>query len=299
MVSKFVKKLLLKFQSNFNLPHNKTFIIPTVFGIAYGVTCIFILAMGFMQSNSVVYLVAFLAISLGVNSLRVTNKIISSVTVHFPDVIFGPAMKESKYYLQISCPNEIQKINFEISCMEKYHLLQDGTTMIESPNIDEGWNKKWILKISTTAPFGLSRSWKLIPMNCKIIGFPLPQGQSLVDSFNPQSKDHFEGEIEPLKNGEAFQKIIWRIFAKNGKKVRWSESVESSKNYLIFDYDLIDGKSHLDKLRQLSRWIQDADKLKIPFILKYPGSTRRSSEQKSSAEKNLLALSEWGFNHEI
>lgn len=298
MVSIFAKKFLMKFLLNFRLPPNKTFIVPTVFGFAYGACCILILAMGFMQSNNVVYLVAFLAISLGVNSLRVTDKIITSVNVNFPEYIFGPANEESDYYIQILSHHEVAKMSFEISCKDKTQMIQRGMTLVDSPKIEEGVNKDWILKISTTAPFGLSRAWKLIPINSKIIGFPLPIGRSLNESFSYQSESPFEGEIKPLKAGESFQRIIWRILAKNGKKVRWSEAIDSSKNHLIFDYDLIESKSHLEKLRQLSRWILEANEAKIPFVLKYGEFRFRRGEDKLSVENILLKLSEWGFSRE-
>ena len=261
---------------------NRTYIVPTKFGFVFALICFVLFLMSFIYGNNVTYLLTFIMISQAVISMGITNRNTDKVGPTKPSIRDFFAHETGEAVIQIENNNPIDLFEIKISFLnnssqvEKIEAQSTATTRIAIQNPQRGQHVAQKIKIESTFPYGLLRSWKNNRIEAKYFVYPSPQGNPTFPSAGAASD---EGEITSIQNqgefiqhrvyqnSDSFRRIDWRAYARSQK---WlvQQKEEQNDGSLLFD---IKWTLHIPdfekRLQQLSLWIQLAEQKNRPYQL--------------------------------
>ncbi len=160
------------------------------------------------------------------------------------------------------------------------------------------WN---FLRVETTLPFGLYRTWIFFPLNETSFAYPAllkttglgALGQTQLEGQVPQERKGSEDirDLSPYR-GEESRKISWKHFARSGELyvkegTEWNDQHIHIKIDLPADHDLKE-----NYLKSIATKMVDAYRQQIPFTFEITGSVKRGpSSQVRHLEDCLKDLS--------
>jgi uncharacterized protein (DUF58 family) len=136
-----------------------------------------------------------------------------------------------------------------------------------------------VLRITSTAPFGLFRTWTWLDIDVQMLVFPRPAGQLPV----PQAPGHDHGStqvehgqdelawLRDFREGDSPRQIAWKAYAR-GAPLLVREYRGASARRREFSFEALAGLDTEARLSQLARWIIDAAARGESWVLRLPGA---------------------------
>jgi uncharacterized protein (DUF58 family) len=136
-----------------------------------------------------------------------------------------------------------------------------------------------VLRITSTAPFGLFRTWTWLDIGAQVLVFPRPAGQLPV----PEAPGHDHGStqvahgqdelawLRDFREGDSPRQIAWKAYAR-GAPLLVREYRGTAARRREFDFDALAGLDTEARLSQLARWIIDAAARGESWLLRLPGA---------------------------
>ncbi len=288
---------------------DRTYIMPTRFGLYYGVSMILLLAVAYTYTNNIVYFICFFLISFGHLSMWVTNFNISRLQIEALPTQDFFADETGKLRIQIENNNEKSSylLNVRLAKQKdskKIEEVQRKTNQVlEVPfHVHErGWQNVPKIILESSYPFGLLQSWKTKKSDLKVLVYPKREGTLLLprtgQAENPDSqevtiKDAKENDFQghkPYRTSDSFRRIDWKALARTQHLlVKQFESESQGALQLRWD-----GLNHLNfekKLNQLSLWIDLCEKQSTPYQLVLPNYTSSMNCGPLHAKECLVKL---------
>jgi uncharacterized protein (DUF58 family) len=152
-----------------------------------------------------------------------------------------------------------------------------------------------VLQLSTTAPYGLFRTWTWLSLQVDTLVYPQPRGDHpLPELPGPESGSRkLAGSLDelaalrPFREGDSPRQVAWKAYAR-GAPLLVREYQGHAAATREFDFDALPSWDTELRLSQLSRWIVDAAAQNQRWTLRLPGASAATG---AGAEHRRLCLS--------
>ena len=285
-------------------------------GFLYTFTILTLLVVAGINNSVALFAYTMLLVSLGIMTMLLTNSNMSQVAVESPSECLGcegselivPILLRSKtgsecINLRLECWGDKQLLGFkdqisiakdrELTCHVPVRLNNCGITVVDT------------IKVSSSYPLGLFKTWTLIASNIELYAHPKPLGKNLkgqqrAENHSYQKQKNLPSNAEPddyyglrpFRPGDSMQHVDWKAAARSREWLIKEWSSPMSLNY-IFNLDMVPAKNLLSKLRQLALWVIEAEKQGSAYSL-YLGADKNPI---SSLTPSLKALTQYGHKH--
>lgn len=273
------------------LHRRRVYILPTGFGVIYGVV-VFAMLLGSMNyNNSLGFALTFLLASLALVTMHHCHRNLTGLIVtgaQASETFAGEPLK-----LQVGLENSSALRRFEllVECKAAADAEDESPALIHHVDpaarvlatIEVATEKRGILRpdrltISTHFPFGLFRSWSYIHLPIEALIYPHPAGNqpppmnaasaSGVSESPQRGAEDFRG-FRSYVPGDSPRHIAWKAVARGGPLLVKDYSGAAQVSVML-DFDAIGGKDTEARLSQLCRWVIDAEREARMFGLRLP-----------------------------
>ncbi|MFN9067298.1 MAG: DUF58 domain-containing protein [Bdellovibrionales bacterium] len=300
-----LRNLLKKLQYLFNeqFKAQKTYIVPTRLGLAYGGLCLVLLLMAMAYGNNLVFIVCFTLTVMGMTLARAVNTNIERLEIF--ELTAHEVFAENQQALQISVENkssvELKELRAYFKGQEKnlinFTLGPKEILTVDVPYdfIKRGYNSLPRLIIESSYPSDLFRAWKVFKKSDKVLVYPARIGQK---DF-PQNSTQLENslgiirEIRDYKPGDSPKRIHWRSLAKN-KQLRTLVYEGEEGKKCLFDWSEVTHLPTEQALSQMALWVSVAEKQNYNWTLELPKKTISSELDPRQYLVAMQALALWG-----
>jgi uncharacterized protein (DUF58 family) len=164
-------------------------------------------------------------------------------------------------------------------CAASDVTLHAGELVIALPARRRGYWRAPPLRLGSTAPFGLFRTWTWLQLDATTLVYPSPVGGLPVPE-NPGAdagatqQVHGQDELAWLRefrDGDSPRQVAWKAFAR-GAPLLVREYHGSTAVRREFDFALLGNLDVEARLSQLARWVVDAQARNEAWVLRLPGS---------------------------
>ncbi|MDI9347068.1 MAG: hypothetical protein QM538_00995 [Methylacidiphilales bacterium] len=295
---KIFKRRVVETVGYCNPTYSKLYIIPTPIGIIFGILIFVQLLAAYNYGNNIVYAYAFIH----------TSWFLFAIIKNFTCGLFVEIDPVFPYLVQAHSPFcitlKIPKLKRETSLVillkatDENYRLYCTTAKQTSLSINLFSNQRGIVSIpefvvSTTSPFGLTKTYWFLKCKNTIPCYPKPIGIPLHLLISQQSRNIEGVEFQYHRDwieSDSLSKIDWRIYFKNRKKFSKVFSNSSNSSTLLFDFDSLHGDTET-RLSQLCLWIIEANKLRKEYTVQLQKEFYRSGIGDIHTNECLVALS--------
>ncbi|MBC7370536.1 MAG: DUF58 domain-containing protein [Bdellovibrionaceae bacterium] len=263
--------------------HQKTYILPTLYGVAFGFVCILILGIAFASTNNAVYFLCFLLTVLGVQSLVTTNKNTERFDISRIEVedFFADETGFARIYLHNQSAEDLHQVSLETASASKIEVLvlrSHERKEIQMPIAiaKPGLHQFPPVKVSSDFPFYFARSWKKHYGDLKFAVFPSRRGQiefpaeAFADIHLQQlNQDEFKSHRE-YETSDSPRRIDWKVTARLDKMMV-KEYDQQTTTKVTLRWEDCPQSNPDDKKSQLSLWIDLAEKKNFEYAVILPG----------------------------
>ncbi|MGZ3748053.1 MAG: DUF58 domain-containing protein [Pseudobdellovibrionaceae bacterium] len=272
----------LKFFPRFQEQHEKTYILPTLYGVSFSALCLLLFGIAFASTNNAIYFLCFFLVALASQSLPLTNRSVEKTTILHVSAVDFFAEEPSSISLQVHNPTkeDLQNIDFRFSqdshvLVEKIKAGEYREILIPFTSTTSGFIKIPPLRISSEFPYHFSRSWKKYLCELSICIYPARKGsvqfaQAAFSQRNPESQslDDFKGHREYQKT-DSPRSIDWKVTSRMQKIMSKEYEPQNSRKIALRWEDCPQSKEN-EKKSQLSLWIDLAEKNGYEYALELP-----------------------------
>lgn len=288
-----------------SLTPRKIYIIPTRWGILYGVMLFSLLAGAINYSVSLGFFVTFLLTSLGNIAMLHTWRNIVHLDVRLISAKPVFAGDYASVLLQISEPKNRSRLAITAQFIDHLAHTEDVTAnATQSFNLDLATHKRGYLacpriKIYTEFPLSLFHTWAYVESAFQLLVYPQP-----IDfSRNPthDTDTHLEGSQHAHKGddefnghksyqvGDSFSRVDWKASSR-GIGILTKQFSGSGQNTLWLDWDATLGLDNEARISQLSHWVVEAHQAQQSYGLRLPNLTLAPSNTEAHFHQALTAL---------
>lgn len=272
-----------RFFPKFKEKYGKTYIIPTGYGAAFGVVCLLLFGIAFASTNNAIYFLCFFMVSLGSQSLVITNRNTDKLQITQSRIDDFFADETGQLVLDVHNPStqELRAIELKLPTgpgVTVEHLNPGERRQLFLPLTlcEPGAQALPELKISSEFPYHFSRSWKKLILPQDMTVYPARRGQrafasaALTTTANADSHnwDDFKGHRDYLSS-DSPRSIDWKVSARL-QKVLVKEFEPQNSHRLTLRWEDCPQSTDSEKKSQLSLWIDLADKNNYDYALELP-----------------------------
>jgi uncharacterized protein (DUF58 family) len=265
------------------LTQKRLFIAPTQRGFNFVMMTVLLLLIAFIYNNNLVYLLAFLLLSVFSVTLLHTYKSLAGLTIQAGQNTPVYAGENAGFVIHLGNPSPLERPN--VACTladtETIALAPHGKASISLtlPTQKRGWLKADIVTVSSTYPLGFFKVWSDLALDLTTLVYPKPSAFSLPlpDTAGTKSNltrlqkgaDDFYG-LSEYQPGDSLKQIHWKAFAKSqGLYSKHYGNAEATELWL--DYAQTSGHSTEERISQLCRWLLEAEQAHLVYGFALPG----------------------------
>ncbi len=291
----------------------RIYIFPNRFGFVGFALFLIMLAAGATYQNNLVFMMAFLAISLGLVAILQTARNLRDIEVVALNVDSHFVNRSTDMWLSLINRSGDPKINLEIraefrqlngsnSSKKKLTYIYFDVTAIDKASTEafraltqlpplRGHYRLHRLQLSTTAPYGLFRAWIYLSLATEFFVYPEPIGQKDLPISPTVNGEDFSGH-RSYRQGDNVSRIDWRVYSRR-KKLYIKEFLDGARPKV--DFEIINKKepSIEPQLSQLSLWLSEAFKKDIEFRLTTSNFKSPYAHDRSHYQRCMAELAKW------
>jgi uncharacterized protein (DUF58 family) len=145
------------------------------------------------------------------------------------------------------------------------------------PTATRGWLHPGRIKLSTTQPFGLARSWAWFWPDVSVLVYPALESQApplpLHDGPGARARVRAQGEephhLRDYRSGDPPRQVAWKPSARIGKLLV-REYQEYADRELVLDWNDLLALPYETRIARLARWVVEADRIGARYTLLLP-----------------------------
>lgn len=268
------------------LKPRRIYILPTGTGWVFGLLIAAMFLAGMNYGNGLALLLTFWLAAFSLVGMIQTQRGLAGVTL--VDAAAEPAFAGGELVLTLRLQSRLGARDLAVEA--------DGATMEPASGPDEAGDGpdslslrfrvprrgRWrapVLRISTTAPYGLFRTWTWLSLDVQSLVYPKPAGDRPVPEVpGPESGSLRQAgsldelaALRPFREGDSPRQVAWKAYAR-GAPLLVREYQGHSAAAREFDFSALPQADTESRLSQLSRWIVDAAAENQRWTLRLPGA---------------------------
>ena len=251
------------------LQRRRLFILPTRAGVAFGALLLLMLIAGLNYANSLALLVTFLLTGLALVAMHTSHRNLLGLTVVDLSLQDSFAGEHAELRLRFANSSAQPRLAIEIdgtgyapvACTTPATGEVGVNLRIATPQ--RGLQPIGRLRITSTWPFGLFRTWTWLHVAHAVTVYPRPAGARSMPTAGGsrhgtaprESVDIDEwATLRPFRDGDSPRQVAWKAYAR-GAPLLVKEYTASGSLERVFDFTTLAGLDTEQRLSQLARWI--------------------------------------------
>ncbi len=291
-------------QLPFTLEYRHVYVMPTVFGVWFGVLLAAMLLGGLNFNNNMALLLGFLlaAIAQLTTLLAYRNLVGVTLAAIAAEPVFAAEPVRFRVYLKNAESRHrfaLQVRNDESVDTQDVGPQETAALVLEQETVRRGWLAMEPFRIENRYPLGLFRAWSVIIPEARCLVYPRPvadppplprTGRGDEGVAQVGEGDHFHG-LREYRPGDALRLIAWRASARHGRL--FTREMETPRQEACeLNWYLMGELDTETRLSILTAWILRAERQQIPYSLEMPGDALPADlgEDHRDACLRILAL---------
>jgi uncharacterized protein (DUF58 family) len=285
------------------LAPRRIYILPTRTGWVFGLLILAMFLAGMNYGNGLALLLTFWLAAFALVGMIQTQRSLAGLGVR--DATAEPAFAGGEVALALQLQSGLSPrdltFNAEGATLQPaatpHSGMQDmaGVTL-RFPAARRGPWRAPVLRLSTSAPYGLFRTWTWLSLDVRTLVYPKPLGdRPLPELPGPEEGSRrLAGSLDelaalrPFREGDSPRQVAWKAYAR-GAPLLVREYQGHAAALREFDFDALPQEDIEARLSQLSRWIVDAAAENQRWTLRLPGSSALAG---AGAEHRRLCLTQ-------
>ena len=284
------------------LDRRRIYTLPTRFGLFFAALLSTMLLGALNYNNNPALLLGFLLAAAAQLSLHVTHLTLSGVRLRSVRAAPVYAGDESALELSFDTLRARPRSGLVLECGKARTVFSltdpDGTVVtLALPTTKRGWLRPGRIKLSTTQPLGLARSWAWFWPELSVLVYPALEIHApplpLHDGPGARVRVRAQGEephhLRDYRSGDPPRQVAWKPSARIGKLLV-REYEERSDQELRLDWNALSYLSLEPRIARLARWVVEADRIGTRYTLLLPAQTFGPAQGHAHRHACLQAL---------
>jgi len=266
------------------LEYRDIYVLPTRFGLWFGVLLALMVVGGLNFNNNMTLLVTFLLGSISMLTMLLAYRNLARLTVN--GVLAQPVFlgENAQFDVLLKNPEERHRFALRVrgaASVDCADIEPQNTRRlrVEQPTLRRGWTEMEPFRIENRFPLGLFRAWSVVipEAQCLVYPRPLPNppplpktGRGDHGAAKKGEGEHFHG-LREYREGDPLRRIAWRTSARQQKLYSREMEVPSEESCDLNWYLMGERDTEI-KLSILAAWILRAERRQIPYSLEMPGA---------------------------
>lgn len=284
------------------LDRRRIYTLPTRFGMFLAALLATMLLGALNYNNNPALLLGFLLAASAQLSLHVTHLSLSGLRLRTARAAPVHAGTPIALELRFDATRARSRTGLVLECDTAHTVFALVTTdqvdvALMVPTTTRGWSRPGRIKLSTTQPLGLARSWAWFWPDLSVLVYPALEPHApplpLHDGPGARARVRSQGEephhLRDYRSGDPPRQVAWKPSARIGKLLV-REYQEYSDRELLLDWD---GVTHLPveaRIGRLARWVVEADRIGARYTLVLPSQRLGPAQGHAHRHACLQAL---------
>ncbi len=290
------------------LQRRRIYILPTRFGIAFGVLLIAMLIGSMNYATSLGFALTFLLAGLAIVTLHECHNNLLGIEVRIAGALPVCAGEDARFRIALTNTSSVTRFELEIAAAGKEIGPVDigaGQTVILAlplPTEQRGRMPLPRLSVATRHPASLCRAWSYLHMKAECIvypspappGTPAPLGPD--DRHGPSAVDQSDADFAGLRYavpGDPPRRIAWKAYARSDQLLL-KQFAGGDRRTEIYAWEALPGVETEQRLSILTRWCLDAARDGASFALQLPATSVPLGNGEQHLHRCLAALALFG-----
>lgn len=270
--------------------YSHIFVLPTAFGVGFGVVLGLTVVGGLNFNNNMALLTAFTLISISLMTmfLAYRNQVGITVAAIGADPVFAGEQAVFKVLMHNAEPRNRYAVSVKWSSASANHVYGTGDCSDFGPEetlklslrqetARRGYMPMEPFVVENRFPFGLFKAWSVIIPGARCLVYPSPAsrppplprtGRGDHGAADRGDGDHFHG-LREYQPGDPLKRVAWRASARH-QKLYTREMETPRQEACAFNWYLMGSADPEEKLSILAAWILRAEHHQIPYSLEMP-----------------------------
>lgn len=268
-----------------SVEYRNVYILPTRFGLGFGMLLIFMALGGLNFNNNMTLLMVFM---LGVVTQMTTllaYRTLSGLRLEAARAEPVFAGETALFRLHVSNPDERDRLTISASLAEggasdciDLPAGGSGKLQLPVPSHERGWLRLPAFKVESGYPLGLFRAWSWFFCTARCVVYPVPARNPppLPNVGHGQLGKPLRGDGEQVhglrkyREGDSLRRVAWRTSARHDQLFT-REMETPMQDACVLDIAQLAGLDTEQKLSILTAWVIQADHHQIAYSLVLPG----------------------------
>lgn len=290
------------------LQRRRLYILPTRTGLGFGVLLMFMLIAGLNYANSLALFLTFLMGGFTLVAMQLCHRNLLGASLQAADA--PPTFAGRTGYVHLTLGSAAARACYRIESGVAYEEIRatdipaQGRQRVDLPINAE---KRGViaverLRLTTTHPFGLFRTWTWVHTPIEMLVYPRPLGalpmptegghQPGTRAHGLSGADEWRG-LREFRDGDSPRQVDWKAYAREAPLLV-KEYGATGAELRIFHFGQVRQLEPEARLEQLARWIVDAEENGDRYGLELPGAHIPPDRGPDHRHRCLAALALYG-----
>ncbi len=290
------------------LARRRLYILPTRAGVAFGLLWILMLLAGLNYGNSLALFFTFLLAGFALVAMNDCHRNLLGITL--VSLSASAVFARSAGVLELTLGNLAARVRPGVQAalddgpLAGVDLAPHGRGRLKLPLAParRGIVRIDRLRLTSSHPFGLFRTWTWVHLPIEVLVYPHPSG-SLP---RPITSGHHPGEssrgasgldewmgLRPFRDGDSPRQVDWKAYAREAPLLV-KEYSPAGSDLCLFDFAQLRIPDIEARLSQLARWVVDAEAGGESYALTLPGVELGPNRGPEHRHRCLAALALYG-----
>jgi uncharacterized protein (DUF58 family) len=268
------------------LKPRRIYILPTGTGWTFGLLVIAMFLAGMNYGNGLALLLTFWLAAFALVGMIQTQRSLAGLTLQHvhaePAFAGGEVVLRAQLHSRLS----LKDLTLDAEGARQVpvtgagsHDEGSGDLSLSFPARQRGRWRAPVLRLSTSAPYGLFRTWTWLSLDVSTLVYPTPAGMRPLPELPgaEEGSRRLAGSLDelaalrPFREGDSPRQVAWKAYAR-GAPLLVREYQGHAAALREFDFDALPHDDTETRLSQLCRWIVDAAAENQRWTLRLPGS---------------------------
>jgi uncharacterized protein (DUF58 family) len=291
------------------LTRRRLYILPTRAGLAFGVLWLLMLLAGLNYGNSLALFLTFLLAGFALVAMHECHRNLLGVTLVAVSAPAVFARARGAVLLTLDNPGPAARpavaAAIEDEPLVSVDLVAHGRAQLALPvaAARRGVVRIERLRLTSSHPFGLFRTWTWVHLPVELLVYPHPAGsrpRPLSSGQRPGARprgtsgaDEWLG-LRPFRDGDSPRQVAWKAYAREAPLLV-KEYSPAGSDLCLLDFAQLPIPDLEARLSQLARWVVDAEAIGDRYAVTLPGTVIAPNRGPEHRHRCLAALALYGI----